>query len=111
MNYSFEEQLEILREETKLNPIDYLKVLKERKAAEQSRDVYIKYEPNDIIGTDYSKANALEYNLRMRALENMLEPSWRDYLRVENDGYGLSDYARSYLNQQLAAKNQEQRHR
>ena len=38
MNYSFEEQLEILREETKLNPIDYLKVLKERKAAEQSRD-------------------------------------------------------------------------
>ena len=97
------EELEVLREITKLNPISYMKVLKARKEAEIFRNLYVKYEPNDKIGVDYSTADALEHSLRKQALAHDLEKSWREYIRVENDGYGLMDCVddtlRHYLNE------------
>lgn len=103
------EQLDALREITKLGPIAYVKVLKARKDAEVLRDFYIKSEPNDIIEVDYSSANDLEYSLRKRALERKVERDWLDYLATENDGYGLSEYADDVLKEHMKSKKQQVR--
>lgn len=100
------EELEALRELTKLNPIAYAKVLKARKEAEILRDLYMKSEPNDVIGVDYSTADELEYSLRMRALERASEKSWRKYIEVEHDGYGLNQYANDVLTNHIKSKRQ-----
>ena len=104
--------MRVLREITRLNPLAYAKVLRARKTAEELRNLYIKSEPNDIIGVDYSTANDLEYSERMRALERSLEKSWREYLSVENDGYGLSEFAAQVLRDEiLRRKNEQQQER
>lgn len=101
------DQLLALREITKLNPIAYAKVLKARNDAEQLRNLYIQYEPNDIIGVDYSTANELEYSLRMQALERSVEKDWIKYIEKENDGFGLADYAYDVLQLYIRNKNQK----
>lgn len=98
---AFMEELTTLRDMTKLNPIEYFKVYRARKQAEQLRDVYIKYEPNDVIGTDYSVANDLEYGFRMDALCRSVEEDWKKYISIENDGYGLFEYANDVLQQRI----------
>ena len=103
--YSYE-RLEALREITKLNPVAYAKVVKARHDADKFRDLYMKYEPNDQIGVDYTIANELEYELRFRALENGVEKQWKQYLGVEDDGYGLEDWAEDVLSEHM--KNNEQ---
>jgi len=92
-SFDFDTHLDALRHMVRLNPIAYAKEQKARKQAEKLRDLYIKYEPNDIIGVDYSIANNLEYVLRKQALERLVEKTWRNYVAIENDDYGLSQYA------------------
>ncbi len=99
------EVVEGLREITKLDPIASLKVLRARKAADNFVDLYRKYEPHDEIGADYTDANNLEYELRVKALSRKLEKSWIEYLRTENDGLGLEDYVSDYLTNYLNERN------
>lgn len=92
--------LEFLRENTKLGPIASLKVQKARKDAYEYRDLYMKYEPNDLIEVDFSTADELEYQLRFKAWEKSLERNWKQY----GDGLGLSEFAEIVLQQHLASE-------
>lgn len=110
----YEEQtnrLESLREITRLNPIDFFRVQQARRQAEKFRELYIKENPSDIIGVDYSVADDLEYSLRFRQLERNVEKSWKSYLGLENDGYGLAQYAEDFLLQHMNEKGQTGKHR
>ncbi len=100
-------ELDALRDMVKLNPFDYFRVQRARRQAEKFRDLYIKENPSDIIGVDYTIADDLEHSLRFRALERRVEKSWRDYLKVERDGYGLNDYARDVLNEFMKSKDNQ----
>ena len=96
--------LKALREMTRLDPIAYVKVLRARREAENLRDVYARYEPSDKVAVDYSDANDLEYMLRKRSLERSVQSDWLDYLRVEHDGYGLSEFADDCIRTHIAQK-------
>ena len=104
IGFSQGERLEALRELVKLNPVDYIRVKKARMQAEAFRDLYIRENPSDIIGVDYSIADDLEYQLRLAAYERICEPGWRAYLNMEHDGYGLREYAVDGLKQYLYRK-------
>ncbi len=104
-----EEKLEILRNLTTLNPLDALKVSKARKAAEKFRDVYIRENPSDVIGVDYTEANSIEYSLRFHTLEKNLTKDWQNYLKVEADGIGLREYTEDILNSRLEELHQNKR--
>ena len=95
------EVLEKLRELTNLGPIAKLKLQRARRSAEKFRDLYIKENPSDQIGVDYSTANDLEYELRMNSLRNSMAKSWKEYLDYENDGLGLEEYVSDYLVREL----------
>ena len=102
MNYEFNfERLEQLRELTELGPIAKFKIMRARKQAEDYRKLYIKENPDDVIGVDYSTANELEYELRMNSLRKSLEKQWAEYVTYENDGMGLDQYVNDYLVEQL----------
>ena len=103
------EELEALRELTKLNPIAYAKVMKARKEAELYRDLYVKYHPNAPIEVDYSTADELEFSLRMNALERIAEKGWKKYIEVEKDGYGLNQYTNDLITQHINSKQSKSR--
>ena len=101
IEFSQEEKLRALREFIKLNPVDFMRVRRARKQAEAFRELYIRENPGDIIGVDYSIADDLEYQLRLAGLERDMEKSWRAYLSMEHDGYGLRDFAEDFLKQYI----------
>lgn len=107
MNQNSYEELECLRELTKLGFIDKMKVFRARKEAEEFRELDIKYGPDDSVDVDYSLADNMEINLRKRALQNKLEAEWKDYIYAEHDGYSLSQYAESTLNQYMEKKQEK----
>ena len=109
VEFSQDDMLMALREFVKLNPLDYVRVKRARKQAEAFRELYIRENPSDIIGVDYSVADDLEYQLRLAALERSLEKEWRAYLAVEHDGYGLRDYTMDALEQYLQSKSKSGR--
>ena len=73
IEFSQGDLLEALRELVKLNPVDYIRVKRARMQAESFRDLYIRENPSDIIGVDYSIADDLEYQLRLAAYERICE--------------------------------------
>ena len=77
-----EKKLEILRKLVNLNPIDFIKVQRARKI-------------------DYSISDNLEFALRMRTLENIMFKDWKKYIKFENDGVSLTEYADDLLEQKL----------
>ena len=89
-----EEKLDYLRRNTKLNPKEYLKVLKERLEAIKYQKIYQKYHPHNHIEADYRNANLTEYMFRIKAWENKYSDTWKKY------GYGMSieEYAIMALN-------------
>jgi hypothetical protein len=107
MEVSQRDKLMALRNMVKLNPIDFLKVKRACVQAEKFRDLYIKENPSDIIGVDYSIAEDLEYQLRLSTLERSMEREWRSYLDVEHDGLGLREYALGYLDQYMKEQSSE----
>lgn len=101
IEYTQADKLNALRQFVKLNPLDFMRVRRARKQAEAFRELYIRENPSDIIGVDYSVADDLEYQLRLAGLERDMEKSWRAYLSMENDGYGLRDFAEDFLKQYI----------
>ena len=95
------EELEFLRNNTTLNPIDSAKVIIARRRADKIRDDYIKFNPTNIIEVDYSIADELEYQLRKNAWMKSCEKSWKEYIRIENDGYGLIEFAEDQLKRKI----------
>ena len=77
-----EKKLEILRELVNINPIDFIKVQRARKI-------------------DCSISNDLEFALRMKTLENIMFKDWKKYIKFENDGVSLTEYADDLLEQKL----------
>ena len=104
-------RLESLREMTTLNPFDYFRVKNARWQAERFRDIYISENQSDIIETDYSVADDLEYFLRFRQWERDVKSAWLKYLGLENDRYGLSEFAEDSLLKHMNEKGQSGRRR
>ena len=98
------ERLYYLRELVVLNPIDKLRVLHARSLSEKYRNFYNMYNPNDIIETDYSVADDLEYTLRYKTFVKKLEKDFISYLNLEKDGYGLEEHAESVLNNYIESR-------
>ena len=74
--------LMLLRQNTFLDPISYFKILKERRYAEEYQVVMNKIERCSL-GVDYSKADALEANLRFKIWCEKVFPLWYKYGRQE----------------------------
>ncbi len=91
-----EEVLNFLRENTYLGPISLLKIAKAKKDAESYRKWYLKQE-NELLESDYSFANEMEYEMRMRAWENKYAGLWKQ----NQDGLSLAEFARMALEQQM----------
>lgn len=105
--YSHSQVMESIREISRLGPVAKLKVARERLYAERDRQSYIKQNPSDIIETDFTKADELEYALRINSLANSLRRSWKDYKSIEHDDYGLIDYTEDYLESYMTKKYQD----
>ena len=87
--------LNYLRDNTKLNPIDLLKIKREEVLARNNQKNYMTYNPNDLIGIDYTAAEQLEYVLRLRAFEHSVKKLWLKH----GDGQDLSEFAMNIINQ------------
>ena len=90
--------LDVLRKNTNLDLISEAKILLSKRRAEKQREIYIKQNPNDIIEVDYSDALELEYQLRKNAWVKSCEKAWMNYIKIENDGCGLFEFANGNLN-------------
>ncbi len=90
INYS---ELDFLRKNTKLGPNASLKIKKARIEAEKYRKWYYEIE-HELLETDYSLADELEYELRWRAWEKGCFKFWKKY----GDGLDLTEFAKSVLN-------------
>ncbi len=89
------ETLALLRENTLLDPISYLKVLKERKRAINHQNI-INEKEHCNIPIDFSKANQLEYDLRFNAWKKKIGDYWLEY----HNNIDLDEFATYYLNDQ-----------
>ena len=90
------EELEFLRGNTILGPISVLKIQIEKGRCEKIRDLYHKAE-GELLEVDYSSANELEYELRMRAWEN----SWAREWNKNPDGLGLAEFAQMIMEEKM----------
>ena len=91
-----QEELTFLRGNTKLGPISLLKINKAKKNAELYRK-YILETEHELIEIDYSDADELEFELRLRSWENGLSRTWKQY----PDGLSLSEFAEMVMKQQI----------
>ena len=82
------EFLLLLRENTILDPISYLKVRKLRKLAEDYQ-IVINSKEHCNLGVDYSKANELETELRYKIWYDKTRASWLRY----GDGQDNDEFA------------------
>ena len=89
--------LEYLRSNIKLNPLDKFRVLRERYNAESWKKTYRKFEPNDDIAVDYTKADRLELELRLKSWQNFWLKVWQRY----GDGQSLEEFANDALRQNM----------
>ena len=91
------EKLILLRNTTKLNLIDLLRIKRACNKAENTRNMLAKCDPTHSYSTDYREALNLEINLRIRALKENLYDEWKKYLSVEKDGFTLDQYVQRFL--------------
>lgn len=90
------DELEFLRANTFLGPIAMLKIAKVKAEIEKSRKWYLKME-GELLESDYTIADELEYELRQRAWENKLASLWKKH----QDGLGLTEFAEMVMEQQM----------
>ena len=76
-------KLNYLRKTVTLKPSEYIKVAKARKSAMRLTELYNKHEKRDLIGVDYSVADQLEYELRMKTYERIMYKMWVSYGKNE----------------------------
>ena len=90
------DKLEYLRNETVLGPVAMYKVNRAKKLAENFRNIYQQYE-GEVVSTDYSVADELEYEMRFNAYCNKLSKDWLQY----GDGLGLQEFAENCMAQHI----------
>ena len=88
--------LNYLRHNTMLGPISSIKVANALRVAQKVREYYLQVEKQDI-GLDTTTADALEYEYRMRAMENKLFHLWEQ----DPDGLDLYDFVQSKVKQDV----------
>ncbi len=84
--------LEFLRKETVLGPIALIKIKNAKNIAEKVRNIYRIYEHANV-GVDFSLANELEMNYRLRALQKKLYTDWEMY----GEGLDIEEYTDRYI--------------
>lgn len=88
------DELAALRANTMLDPISIIRIEKIKEEYEKIRNWYYKVE-GELIESDYTEANKLEYALRFKIWESKCAPIWKKH----PDGLGLSEYAKMALEQ------------
>ena len=89
-------ELNFLRQNTKLGPVAALKIQKMRSDVDAYRKWYFQKE-GELIEGEYSAADALEYELRLRAWENFWAREWKK----DPNGLSLSEFANMAMQQQM----------
>lgn len=90
------EAFEFLKANTTLGPISLLKINKMKRELDKARDWYLKME-GELLASDYSLADELEYELRMRAWENKVASMWKK----NPDGLSLFEFAEMIIEQNI----------
>ena len=98
MEYSYDLLL-ILRENTTLDPISYLKVLREREKAMERRRLINEKEHCDI-AVDFTRSNQLEANLRFEIWKKKVSGYWLKY----RSNVDFEEFALDYLLEQKPKK-------
>ena len=93
------EELEFLRQNTRLGPISMAKIQQIKSQIEKYRRWFLKNE-GELLESDYAPADLLEYELRLRAWERFWEKEWQK----NPDGLGLSEFSRMILEQKMNTK-------
>ncbi|MBQ3307001.1 MAG: hypothetical protein IJG68_02280 [Bacilli bacterium] len=87
--------LVLLRKNTKLNPINLIKISNERTKAVEYQQFFNKVE-NAQLGVDYSVAEQLEAELRFKVWKKIVLPYWIKF----SNGIELDEYALDLLYRQ-----------
>jgi len=98
-NFSTEE-LNFLREHTKLDIISKAKLLILKRNIEKYPIIYKRVDPNISLQVDYSEMELLEYNLRVNAWIKSCREDWILFLHT-GKGCNLRAYAREKLNEEM----------
>ena len=93
------EELEFLRQNTRLGPISMAKIQQIKSQIEKYRRWFLKNE-GELLESDYTPADLLEYELRLKAWERFWEKEWKK----NPDGLGLSEFSRMILEQKMNTK-------
>ena len=91
-----EKKLEFLRKNTILDPISILRIQRVNAQMEKCRKWYLEAE-GELLSSDYTMADRLEYELRLRAWER----SWYKEWEKNSDGLSLSEFADMILQQKI----------
>ncbi len=78
------DRLKILREETKMDFISIIRVYKECKKAEYLRNMCELNDSKHTYSADYTNADELEYDIRMKILKEKLMIDWQRTLNTSN---------------------------
>ncbi len=93
MDNNFEARLKALKELTHLSPAEYVRVVNARKKEERPGVTY-----EDLLsGFEYSNADELEYLLRLQKFTYIIEPTWHEYTKEENDSFSLLEFTINIL--------------
>ncbi len=96
LNY---EELEFLRQNTRLGPISMANIQQVKSQIEKYRKWFLKNE-GELLESDYTPADLLEYELRLKAWEHFWEKEWKK----DPDGLSLSEFSRMILEQKMNTK-------
>ena len=88
--------LDFLRKNTVISPISLLKYKREQLIAKSKQKEYYKAE-GERLEIDFSKADEVEYNLRLKAWEKSCYNDWK----INGDGRDLSEYAMEIITQRI----------
>lgn len=90
-----EEELKLLRENTKLGIISNFKLYKRKKAIDR---FYKLYRGNSFENSlDYEYLYDLEYEIRVKKWINSCRSAWEKYTSIEHDGIGLDEFSKRAL--------------
>ena len=90
-----EEELKLLRENTKLGIISNFKLYKRKKAIDR---YYKLYESNPFDkSSKYEYLYDLEYEIRVKKWINSCRSAWEKYTSIEQGGIGLDEFSKKAL--------------
>ncbi len=93
INYT---KLAFLRKNTILGPIALLKIQSMKNDTEEFRKWYYQME-GEILSSDYTIADELEYKLRLKVWEGKVAPVWQKH----GQEFGLTEFAEMVMDQQM----------